>query len=113
MAELAKPVEVEQPSRRLRYDMLLAHRIRLDPTRQQREYFTRAAGTARRVWNWALAEWLHQAAAGGNPNAMALKKQFNRIKYSHSDWLDADRQPGLRTIHRDAQAQPFANLGKA
>jgi putative transposase len=29
--------------------MLLAHRIRLDPTLAQRDYFARAAGTARRV----------------------------------------------------------------
>lgn len=93
--------------------MLLAHRIRLDPTPGQRDYFARAAGTARRVWNWALAEWLRQAAAGGKPNAMALKKQFNRIKYSDSAWLDENGQPWLRTIHRDAHAQPFANLTRA
>jgi putative transposase len=93
--------------------MLLAHRIRLDPTPEQRDYFARAAGTARRVWNWALAEWQRQLAAGEMPNAMALKKQFNAIKYAAPDWLDADGQPWLRTIHRDAHAQPFANLGKA
>ena len=93
--------------------MLLAHRIRLVPTPAQRDYFARAAGTARRVWNWALAEWNRQVAAGGKPNAMALKKAFNRIKYSDPDWLDADGNPWLRTIHRDAHAQPFANLAKA
>jgi putative transposase len=64
--------------------MLLAHRIRFDPTPVQREYFARAAGTARRVWNWALA-----------------------------DWLGTDGQPWLRTVHKDAHAQPFANLAKA
>jgi putative transposase len=93
--------------------MLLSHRIRLDPTPDQRDYFARAAGTARRVWNWALAEWQRQAALGLKPNAMALKKQFNRIKYSDPAWLDADGQPWLRTIHRDAHAQPFANLARA
>jgi putative transposase len=93
--------------------MLLSHQIRLEPTLAQREYFARAAGTARRVWNWALAEWNRQVAAGLQPNAMALKKQFNGIKYSDPDWLDADGQPWLRTIHRDAHAQPFANLAKA
>jgi len=92
--------------------MLLSHRLRLDPTPAQREYFARAAGTARRVWNWALAEWNRQVAAGQKPNAMALKKQFNGIKYSDRDWLD-NGQPWLRTIHRDAHAQPFANLAKA
>lgn len=93
--------------------MLLAHRIRLDPTPAQRDYFARAVGTARRVWNWALAEWQRQRAAGGKPNAMALKKQFNAIKYTAPDWLDDEGQPWLRTIHRDAHAQPFANLARA
>jgi putative transposase len=44
---------------------------------------------------------------------MALKKQFNTIKYAHPDWLDSEGEPWLRTIHRDAHAQPFANLAKA
>ncbi|MGX9220479.1 RNA-guided endonuclease InsQ/TnpB family protein [Massilia varians] len=93
--------------------MLLAHRIRIDPTLEQRGYFARAAGTARRVWNWALAEWRRQAAAGCKPNAMALKKQFNRIKYADPAWLDENGQPWLRTVHRDAHAQPFTNLARA
>jgi len=93
--------------------MLLSHRIRIEASAAQRDYFARAAGTARRVWNWALAEWNRQATAGQRPNAMALKKQFNAIKYAHPDWQDQDGQPWLRTIHRDAHAQPFAHLAKA
>jgi putative transposase len=93
--------------------MLLAHCIRLVATPEQCDYFARAAGTARRVWNWALAEWQRQLASGLRPDAMALKKQFNAIKYVHSDWLDADGRPWLSTIHRDAHSQPFANLAKA
>jgi putative transposase len=93
--------------------MLLAHRTRIEASAAQRDYFVRAAGTARRVWNWGLAEWKRRLATGEKPNAMALKKQFNRIKYSDPDWLDAEGQPWLRTIHRDAHAQPFANLARA
>jgi len=93
--------------------MLLSHRIRLDASPAQCDYFARAAGTARRVWNWALAEWQRQIAAGLQPNAMALKKQFNAIKYARPDWLDIDGRPWLRTIHRDAHAQPFAHLARA
>lgn len=93
--------------------MLLSHRIRLEATPGQRDYFARAAGTARKVWNWALAEWLRQEALGQRPNAMALKKQFNAIKYAHPDWLDASGTPWLQTIHRDAHAQPFAHLARA
>jgi transposase len=93
--------------------MLLAHRIGIESTPAQCDYFARAAGTARRVWNWALAQWNRQAAAGGRPHAMLLKKQFNAIKYAHPDWQDADGQPWLRTVHRDAHAQPFAHLAAA
>lgn len=93
--------------------MLLSHRIRLEATAAQVDYFARAAGTARKVWNWALAEWLRQEASGQRPNAMALKKQFNAIKYDHPDWLDAAGTPWLHTIHRDAHAQPFAHLARA
>lgn len=93
--------------------MLLAHRIRLDATSAQCDYFRRAAGTARRVWNWALAEWQRQEARGVRPNAMGLKKQFNAIKYIHPDWLDSEGNPWLHAIHRDAHAQPFAHLACA
>lgn len=93
--------------------MLLAHRIRIDPTERQRSYFAKAAGTARRTWNWALGEWQRQLAAGGKPNAYALKRQFNAIKYTDPAWLDAEGFPWLKTMHRDSHAQPFANLARA
>ncbi|WP_028874659.1 RNA-guided endonuclease InsQ/TnpB family protein [Tepidiphilus margaritifer] len=93
--------------------MQLTHKIALRPTPDQSDYFKRACGTARRVWNWALAEWNRQYSAGLKPNAMALKKQFNAIKYSDPQWLDEHGQPWLKTIHRDAHAQPFAHLQRA
>jgi putative transposase len=93
--------------------MQLTHKIALCPTPEQIDYFKRACGTARRVWNWALNEWNKQYAAGGKPNAMALKKQFNAIKYTDPQWLDENGRPWLRDIHRDAHAQPFAHLAKA
>ncbi|MEM5340256.1 RNA-guided endonuclease TnpB family protein [Paraburkholderia azotifigens] len=85
--------------------MLIAHRIELNATSAQVEYFRRACGTARFVWNWALAEWNRQYDAGQRPNALTLKKQFNALKYADHPWL--------KDIHRDAHAQPFRNLGKA
>lgn len=93
--------------------MQLTHKIALCPTPAQADYFKRACGTARKVWNWALGEWNKQYVAGAKPNAMALKKQFNAIKYSDPQWLDNDGRPWLKTIHRDAHAQPFAHLAKA
>jgi len=35
--------------------MMLAHRIALDPNNVQATYLSRAAGTARFSYNWALA----------------------------------------------------------
>lgn len=83
----------------------LAHKIRLNPTPEQVTYFKQACGTARFVWNWALAEWNRQRKAGGHPNAGSLKKQFNAIKYTAFPWL--------KGIHRDAHSQPFADLATA
>jgi putative transposase len=85
--------------------MQLTHKIALDPTEEQAIYFQKAAGTSRFVWNWALGKWNEQYAAGQKPNAMALKKTFNAIKYQEFPWL--------REMHRDSHAQPFAYLAKA
>lgn len=85
--------------------MILAHKIRLDPNKDQIKYFIKACGTARFTWNWALAEWKKQYLSGEKPTAMKLKKQFNENKYTQYPWL--------LEIHRDAHSQPFANLGKA
>jgi putative transposase len=93
------------PRKNLSKAMQLTHKIALNPTPEHVEYFARACGTARRVWNWALDEWNKQYAAGQRPNAMALKKQFNAIKYEQFPWL--------KGIHRDAHSQPFSYLGKA
>lgn len=66
--------------------MIKAHKIRLHPTSEQAHYFARAAGTARFVYNWALAEWTMQYEAGGKPHATALKKQFNAIRREQFPW---------------------------
>jgi putative transposase len=85
--------------------MQLTHKIALCPTQEQGNYFARACGTARKVWNWALDEWNKQYAAGQKPNAMALKKQFNAVKYQLFAWL--------KDMHRDSHAQPFEHLARA
>ena len=85
--------------------MQLTHKIVLKPTKEQVTYFQKAAGTSRFVWNWALAKWKEQYAAGQKPHAMALKKLFNGIKYQEFPWL--------KEIHRDSHAQPFTYLAKA
>ncbi|WP_031459380.1 RNA-guided endonuclease InsQ/TnpB family protein [Chloroflexus sp. MS-G] len=93
--------------------MQRTHTIARCPTPEQVDSFKRACGTARRVWNWALNEWNRQYAAGGRPNAMALKKQFNAITYTDPQWLDESGRPWVQDMHRDAHAQPFRNLANA
>ncbi len=100
-----------------------AHRIRLHPTPEQATYFARAAGVARFVYNWALAEWkrhyeAYQAVKEGracswpkeadlpkSPSALSLKKQFNSIKREQFPWV--------LDVTKCASEQAFADLGKA
>ena len=85
--------------------MIRAHKIRMNPTPAQANYFARAAGTSRFVWNWALAEWNRQYAAGGKPTALKLKKQFNEIRRQRFPWT--------WEVTKNASDQPFLDLGKA
>src|SRR5215467_13998804 len=85
--------------------MIRAHKIRLNPTSEQANSFARAAGVARFVWNWALAEWNRQYAAGEKPTALKLKKQFNHIRRSQFPWT--------WDVTKNACDQPFLDLGKA
>ncbi len=85
--------------------MIKAHKIRLHPTAEQQVYFAKAAGTARFVWNWALAEWNRQCEAGEHPTALSLKKQFNAIRREQFPWT--------WEVTKNASDQPFLDLGKA
>lgn len=66
--------------------MILAHRLALDTTYKQRKYFSRACGVARFSYNWALAEWTKQYAAGNKPTALKLKQQWNAIRREQYPW---------------------------
>ena len=67
--------------------MLLAHKIRLDPTNTQRTFFTQCVGTARFAYSWALTEWQSQYTAGENPTEIALRQLLNGIKGTEFPWL--------------------------
>ena len=85
--------------------MNLGHIIRLDPTIKQANALARACGVARFTYNWALTEWQRQYKAGEKPSANALKKRFNEIKREQFPWIVESP--------RDANSQPFADLGRA
>jgi putative transposase len=83
----------------------LSHKIPLAPTLEQRLFFERAASTARFTYNWALAEWQERYQLGGKPQGHLLKKSFNALRRVQSPWT--------YDVHRDATAQPFADLQRA
>ena len=85
--------------------MILAHKIRLDPTAEQAVYFAKAAGTARFAWNWALGLWQEQYKAGEKPSAAKLKVQWNAVR--------RDQFPWSLEVTKCAGSQAIINLGKA
>jgi putative transposase len=87
--------------------MIKAHKIRLNPTLEQELYFRKAAGTARFIFNWALAQWKHHKAEypGVAHGALALKKDFNAIK--------AEQFPWVYDVAKDVAEGAFTNLGMA
>ena len=82
-----------------------AHKIRLNPTPEQAEFFRRCAGVSRFVYNHGLAEWQRLYDDGVNPNALQLKKDFNAIK--------REEYPFVTEVPKDVAEGAFSNLGKA
>lgn len=67
--------------------MMRAHRIRLNPTAEQAQYFWQCAGVARFTWNWGLAQYNNTLARGGKPTVAKLKLEFNRLR--REEWFAA------------------------
>src|SRR5579864_8314089 len=67
--------------------MLRAHKIEIKANNKQKTYFAKAAGAARKAFNWALDEWQKQYAAGEKPNEVALRRQLNSIKREKFPWM--------------------------
>jgi len=91
--------------------MLIAHRIALDPNDVQATYLSRAAGTARFAYNWALAEWKRQYEAWKadnnqpKPAQAALRRQLNSIK--------RERFPWMLEVTKNAPQMAIIQLGQA
>jgi putative transposase len=91
--------------------MILSHKIEILPNDEQKIQLVKACGCARFAYNWGLNRWneMYQAWKGNNtlpkPNANLIKKEFNSIKEKEYPWI--------YDSPKDANQQPFANLGKA
>jgi len=86
-------------------EIRLSHKICLDPTYKQEQYFRQACGIARFTWNWALAKWKSQYFEGFKPSAFELKKQFNAVKPIEFPWM--------YEVTKYASQQPFIYLQAA
>jgi putative transposase len=86
-------------------NITLTHKICLDPTHKQEQYFRKASGIARFTWNWALNEWQNQSKLGLKPTAFSLKKQFNALKQVDFPWT--------YEVTKYASQQPFIFLKMA
>ncbi len=64
--------------------MIRAHRIRLNPTPEQVQYFLHCANVSRFTWNWALGEYNAALACGEKPSLAKLKVEFNRLRHEEN-----------------------------
>jgi len=61
--------------------VILGHKIKLNPTESQVQYFQQSVGCARLAFNWGLARWKKIYAENKiSISALELKKEFNGIK---------------------------------
>ncbi len=82
----------------------LAHKVELDPTLAQANYFARGCGVARFAYNWALAEWVRQYKAGEKPSEASLRRLLNSIKEVEFPWM--------LEVTKCAAQHAIKNLGK-
>jgi putative transposase len=85
--------------------MLLAHKIRLDPTNTQRTFFAQYVGVSRFAYNWALTEWQQQYAAGEHPHEVPLRQLLNGMKGEQFPWM--------LDVPKTVPQQAIKNLGNA
>lgn len=69
--------------------MLMTFKTRIYPTKKQREYFHKAFGIRRFVWNWGLDEYLTSLNNGITKSNYDLQKQLNNtlVKDKEYEWL--------------------------
>lgn len=71
--------------------IIKAHKIRLNPTPEQEQYFWKAAGVARFAFNWGLAEYNRRKEIGEKINIRgkipSLVSEFTTLKSTDYPWL--------------------------
>lgn len=67
--------------------MLRAYKTELDPNNKQQTQFIRYAGTARFIFNWALADRIERHKQGLTTNKFEQKRRFNALKKEAYSWI--------------------------
>lgn len=65
----------------------------------------KASGCARFAYNWALAEWQKEYAAGKKPNEAAMRRSLNAVKTTEFPWM--------LEVTKCAPQMAIKDLGKA
>jgi len=87
-------------------NIIRAYKTELDPNNVQRTMFLRCAGTARFIFNWALADRKERWEQGQqNTNLYEQKRRFNAMKREQWPWL--------YEVPYTVQESAFANLDTA
>lgn len=85
--------------------MILSHKIRIYPNREQEQFLKKSCGVARFAYNWGLAEWQTRYKNGEKTDWMKLCKFFNSIK--------REQFPFVCEVSKCCAQKAFANLGRA
>ena len=85
--------------------MILSHKIRIYPNKEQEQFLKKSCGVARFAYNWGLAEWQNRYKNGEKPNHLKLIKLFNSVKKQEF--------PFVCEVSTYCSQIAFTNLGKA
>ena len=85
--------------------MIISHKIRIYPNKEQEVFLKKSCGVARFAYNWGLAEWQTQYKNGGKLNRFKLDKLFNSVKKQEF--------PFVCEVSKCCTQTAFANLGRA
>jgi len=85
--------------------MILAHKIRIYPNREQEQFLKKSCGVARFAYNWGLEEWERRYQNGGKINRFKLDKIFNSVKKKEF--------PFVCEVSKCCSQIAFRNLGRA
>lgn len=95
--------------------IVVSHKIRLNPNNKQKTYLNKAFGCARLAYNWGLAQWQKDYQAGQKPTGRKVRDKFNAIRretfpftYEVSKYATAHAFEDLQSAFRNF----FAGTGK-